>query len=142
MKDELLKYLDKNCVLTGSRGMGFEYNYSDYDYAITEADINNMIVLGLIKYTDVEEKGEYENKLYNKYNFKISIEDIIIDFIVYEDYEEMLLIKQVTQAVKCINSACNKDIRHSIFEFLCSQVFEHLKSNRSSNNYITDELQF
>ncbi len=126
MKDELLKYLNNNCILTGSRGMGFEYNYSDYDYAITEADVASLIELGFIKDTDVEEMGEYENKLYNKYHFKIPIEDIIIDFIVYEDYEDILLIKQVTQALKCINSAaCNKSIRNRLFEFICSQVFEH-----------------
>ena len=134
MKDELLKYLDKNCVLTGSRGMGFEYNYSDYDYAITEVDVANLIELGFIKDTDVIEMGEYENKLYNKYHFKIPIEDIIIDFIVYEDYEDILLIKQVTNALKCINNACHKDIRNRIFEFICSQVFEH-KQNKQKLSF-------
>lgn len=32
---KLDEYLEINCVLTGSRAMGFERNNSDYDYAVT-----------------------------------------------------------------------------------------------------------
>lgn len=48
---KLDEYLEINCVLTGSRAMGFERNNSDYDYAVTQKHINEMKELGLIDIT-------------------------------------------------------------------------------------------
>lgn len=117
---ELEDYIQKVGVLTGSRGMGFENEYSDWDYAITLNDfhfiqkyignyVTNELTVGssngnLLK-NEISVKFYYKNKLYN--------------LIVYRTKECLDIINRITKSVSLFNEAKNKRIRNSMFEHLC-----------------------
>lgn len=68
---KLDEYLETNCVLTGSRAMGFVRYNSDYDYAVTQKQVNDLVKLRLLvpEYTKSTNTG-YEHKLRNDYSIK------------------------------------------------------------------------
>ena len=55
---KLDEYLEINCVLTGSRAMGFERNNSDYDYAVTHKHISDLVKLGLLNLEYIQSKDK------------------------------------------------------------------------------------
>ena len=118
---KLDEYLEINCVLTGSRAMGFERNNSDYDYAVTQKHISDLVKLGLLNLEYIQSKDKnYYNILGNDYSFKFYKNNKEYNFIVYPTQECLDAIKNTTKAVSCIPEAKNKNVRNSIFEHLCS----------------------
>ena len=119
---KLDEYLEINCVLTGSRAMGFERNNSDYDYAVTQKHINEMKELGLIDITHTLRCSDksYPNILENDYSIKFYNNNKEYNLIIYPTDACLEAIENITKAVSCIPEAEDKNIRNSIFEHLCS----------------------
>ena len=119
---KLDEYLEINCVLTGSRAMGFERYNSDYDYAVTQKHINEMKELGLIDITHTLRCSDksYPNTLENDYSIKFYNNNKEYNLIIYPTDACLEAIKNITKAVSCIPEAEDKNIRNSIFEHLCS----------------------
>lgn len=119
---KLDEYLEINCVLTGSRAIGFERYNSDYDYAVTQKHINEMKELGLIDitYTLRYAGKSYPNILENDYSIKFYNNNKEYNLIIYPTDACLEAIENITKAVSCIPEAEDKNIRNSIFEYLCS----------------------
>lgn len=118
---KLDEYLEKNCILTGSRAMGFERNSSDYDYAVTHKHISDLVKLGLLNLEYIQSKDKkYYNTLENDYSFKFYKNNKEYNFIVYPTDACLEAIENITKAVSCIPEAEYKNIRNSIFEHLCN----------------------
>ena len=123
-------YLLDNCILTGSRGMGLGKEYSDYDFAMTEEQFDEIVKLGyigniILNYTNNSGSG---NKLYNKKSLKFHKDDKEYNFIIYEDESYLDLIYEITKAVSSISVSKDKSNRYYIFETLCKTIFEDIKS--------------
>lgn len=123
-------YLLENCILTGSRGMGLGTEYSDYNFAMTEEQFDEIVKLGyigntILNYTSNSGSG---NKLYNKKSLKFHKDDKEYNFIIYEDESYLNLIYEITKAVSSISVSKDKSNRHYIFETLCTIIFEDIKS--------------
>lgn len=119
---KLDEYLEINCVLTGSRAMGFERNNSDYDYAVTQKHINEMKELGLIDITHTLRYAgkSYSNILENDYSIKFYNNNKEYNLIIYPTDACLEAIENITKAVSCIPEAKDKSVRNNIFEYLCS----------------------
>ena len=118
---KLDEYLEINCVLTGSRAMGFERNNSDYDYAVTQKHISDLVKLGLLNLEYIQSKDKnYYNILENDYSFKFYKNNKEYNFIVYPTDACLEAIENITKAVSCIPEAKDKNVRNNIFEYLCS----------------------
>lgn len=119
---KLDEYLEINCVLTGSRAMGFERYNSDFDYAVTQKHMSEMRELGLIDITHTLRCSDksYHNILENDYSIKFYNNNKEYNLIIYPTDACLEAIENITKAVSCIPETEDKNIRNSIFEHLCS----------------------
>lgn len=141
---KLDEYLEKNCVLTGSRGMNLHNTGSDYDFAITSSQLYELQQLNLINMaymTNQNDSGSY-NKLMNDCSFKFYYDNREYNLIVYPTEECLRVIENITKAVSCIPEAEDKEIRNNIFEHLCNLLITNKTKGLPIVNINEDEIPF
>ena len=117
---KLENYIQKVGVLTGSRGMGFENECSDWDYAITINDFHFIQkYLGNCITKELTFGSSNGNLFKNEISVKFYYKDDLYNLIVYRTVECLDIINRITKSVSLFPEAQNKKIRNSMFEHLC-----------------------
>lgn len=119
------KWLRNNALLIGSRALGVESKYSDYDYAVSKSVLDNIDIESADGYVALVSAKAYFNvlPLGNTMLVKLSFgSGIMCDIIVFENEEEVDALKRSMEIMKKVPKEIleHKYLRVLIFEQLLS----------------------
>lgn len=115
--DSFLFEIGKPIVKTGSRRFEVENNFSDYDYAILDEDLDKFFLktkeLGF-ECTQLNKHYSNTNRLKNERSARVSLDLITLNFITYRTTEALTVIRKLNRymdnftksLIKCKSTRC------------------------------------